>query len=395
MMYCDLATGIAGARPVLDGANASCVFSCETDGTAATVYSSLFSSCAQADARIVNPDLGPRIDAVFCRIPPLLRGAWIHRGRVDTGLWGVIDRYNPGLVVLESGRGLLNDRFGYSMAALLEAFTRRTYSVAWLRVNATAVGVPHDRSHTFVIAMRGARLDQDSVGRTIGELWEGPSRGAPSSSPIEFGTAHYGALSEVLAARMPRLGMSRPKVATPFRSFGVCQGDFYVVLEGRLARQIELHPSLGEVVAPQCDGDGSAIVAVRLVSRGGRRGVLVKRRRASYALGKGVSAGPLFAVPFRPGAPSIGHGGLAQFANWFSERDGMNIVRITPERAVMLYGEGLADIAERIRVLRASAAKKYELVATLVPPALLRVALQNWLPTLLGRCAPLLGRRAA
>jgi hypothetical protein len=127
--------------------------------------------------------------------------------------------------------------------------------------------------------------------------------------------------------------------------------------------------TLAEIVCPQFAG--LAPLPVRLVSRHGVAGPVFKNEDASYALGPGTSASPLFAYEQRLVAPRD-RGIFKKNSNWSAERNGRLIVRLSPSRAVLLHGRSAAAWEDSIANAQASVGSLYSLICRGMPPSMLR-----------------------
>lgn len=289
-------------------------------------------------------------------------GAWSVNPRADGAahrVLSVLATTDPRTVVLTSTRSALTVQRGFSLLALVDVLRAREYKVCWLRVSAIDQGLPHDAHYTLVVATREAGDGGGGalLSRAAGSLgYRLESAGAPLDVRRE------------LEMRRPRLGVSRVDLG------GLPSAGF--LADGQIVRQHLrsaaplLDPSkLAQCVCPDLEiPDG--LRAVRLVSRSGSRGVSVKPLYASFALGPGVSARPLFAIRSER-IDSRTRDVALRWCNWSIERDGWLVWRLEPGRAILLHGAEAGYWERGLRDSTASLEAKYSLLAKGCPPRIL------------------------
>lgn len=311
----------------------------------------------------------PRLECDGC--PQVVTGYFEHRELV---LWAsnparggraadVLERITstrPRAAIIVSTRSALTAQKGYAFLRLLAALAGEGFGTCWVRVGAVDHGIPHDAHYTIVVAARLGVESQASdllmsIGRHLGLRATLDSRCMPLDREIDL--------------RRPRLGMSRS-------SLGGLPSCAYVTKEGiHWCSATPQHPTnagngaLRAVVAPRLRGS-TRIQAVRLVSRGGVTGVALKSGSASYAMGPGVSACPLFAVR-GVGLSERSRKQALEYSNWSTERDGWLVWRLQPSRAVLLHGPTAATWEEPLRICEGPLQTQYALVAQGCPPSVL------------------------
>ena len=220
-------------------------------------------------------------------------------------------------------------------------------------------GLPHDAHYTLVV---GAR---DVGSRGAGALL------TAVASALGYGLGRLGVPLDAQREReqrRPRLGVSRGALrGLPSAGF-LMDGD---ILEQRVrSTRLALDPSvLARCVCPQL-ADPHELRAVRLVSRGGIKGVSVKPVYASFALGPGVSARPLFAIRSQH-IDSRVRELILNRSNWSVEREGWLVWRLDPANAVLLHGEEAGHWERPLGESSASLQEKYSLLAKGCPPRIL------------------------
>ncbi len=211
------------------------------------------------------------------------------------------------------------------------------------------------------------------------------SKIAAANGTVLDSRAHaIGDTLSLLESRRPRLGAAR-KAITSLPGSGRASGGHIWAIGSRF-RAIDPgaeRVTLGELVCPNLSQLRPR--PVRLVSRHGRAGLAIKNSEASYAIGPGTSACPLFAYSLSELQPAE-RAELKRSANWHTERDGHLIVRVRPERAVLLHGRSAGFWSEALALSGARAGSLYALLSKgLAPSMMARYAAQ----LLVGvQCAP-------
>jgi hypothetical protein len=77
---------------------------------------------------------------------------------------------------------------------------------------------------------------------------------------------------------------------------------------------------------------------------------------------------PLFAIPNNSKSCRVHRDAFLEHANWEREEDERLIIRLTPERAVHLFGPHVDGLSEALQTAPVTLSKKYILVANLVAP---------------------------
>jgi hypothetical protein len=86
-------------------------------------------------------------------------------------------------------------------------------------------------------------------------------------------------------------------------------------------------------------------------------------------VGTSLGGAPLFAAPLRQLRKSKEKKAILEFANWNREEGENHVMRLTPERAIHLFGSIRAgELEQAIASLDCSLAAKYRLVGNLVSP---------------------------
>ena len=248
---------------------------------------------------------------------------------------------------------------GYPFLLVLSSLRAHGYRVAWFTTSAYACGLPHDAHYTIVVASDERETEPEGgfrdLASAVGTLISGKS-------------TSVGTLSEETVTRKPQLGRARRQMSV-LSAAGQIVDDVIHGWNVRFPLRRDLGISLREIVSP--DVEGADPRPVRLVSRHGIAGPAFKRIPASFALGPGTSASPLFAFEQN----LLGHaaqGALTKHADWTCLRDGYLIVRLRASRAVLLHGRSAGIWEAGLQNLRASVGASYALISRGLPPEMIR-----------------------
>ena len=270
-----------------------------------------------------------------------------------------IQDLRPDSVVLVSTRSAPKIQKGYPFLRLLYSLRAAGYESHWFTSSAKSSGLPHDAHYSLVVSSRTGGIEPRvraiaaSVGTNLGDSY-----------------SEVGPLDAELDSRKPRLGASR-RLLTALPSAGVLKSGVL-----RATKNTFRDPAIsGQLLRlPTSSVPGAHNLyprPVRLVSRHGKAGLAFKRDGASFALGPGTSASPLFAFE----TAQIEERDvlqLAPYSNWLSVRDDYVIVRLTPSRAVLLHGPDAQPWEGPVGKVKSSLASQYNLISTGFPPQMLR-----------------------
>jgi len=109
-------------------------------------------------------------------------------------------------------------------------------------------------------------------------------------------------------------------------------------------------------------------LSIRFVSRGGIKGLQIKRDGCAHSVGPAISAWPLLAISTK----DVGEIQVPEvFYNWRSSASGYSIFRITPARTLLLFGTGADCLSQELESTSLSISDQYKAIATTASPALL------------------------
>ena len=132
-------------------------------------------------------------------------------------------------------------------------------------------------------------------------------------------------------------------------------------------------PGLREM--PVCRGTrfrmpGENSIGTLLVPNGGGgpAGLHIRDEALSHCIGTSLGGTPLFAVPIVTVATRHARDEFLAFSNWHREQDGMLIMRLRPDRSVLLFGPHTDGLCKALEKWEAGATRKFKLVGNMVAP---------------------------
>ena len=164
--FVDLFAGTGGIRLAFEqalkemGRTGQCVKSVEIDPHACKTYELNFQESPQGDVRLIT-DIEP-FDVLLAGFPcQAFSYAGKQRGFADTRgtLFFEVERllakYQPRLVFLENVRGLTTHDGGKTFKTILDKLCELGYEVEYRLVNASALGVPQNRTRIYIVGTLG------------------------------------------------------------------------------------------------------------------------------------------------------------------------------------------------------------------------------------------------
>ena len=362
MNYADLNMGLLGPRFAL----------ISTDRCVLHVPGNLLADSLWHSRRKRFVSLGSDIESSIRRVRDSIDTIFAYMSHRDIQEWARLDthevcastflalkRLRPEAAVIISTKSAPKVLKGFPFLLLLERLECEGYDVIWFTASAMAYGLPHDAHYTVIVCSRVATIDYSfaAIAAVLGTTLDG--------KPEELGS-----IAEYVGARTPRLGVTRRALAA-LPSAGVLRNGtlFRVEYKYGACQEAERELSLGEIVCPS--HAHLKPKPVRLVARHGVSGLMFKRDNASYAMGPGTSASPLFAFAqehVRHCTPEE----LAPYTNWSLVREGHLIVRLRPSRALLLHGRVAGAWERLLHNATAPVGSQYGLVSRGLPPQMLQ-----------------------
>lgn len=164
MRFIDLFAGIGGFRLGFERAGFKCVYSCEIDEKAATVYEKNFGDNPLGDiTKIKGPEL-PEFEillAGFSCQPFSIAGerkgfSDKERGTLFFDILRIVQAKKPKVIVLENVKNLLSIDSGESFKLIKRSLEKEDYIVTYKVLNAKDFGVAQNRERLIIVAtLRG------------------------------------------------------------------------------------------------------------------------------------------------------------------------------------------------------------------------------------------------
>lgn len=157
--YIDLFCGIGGFRYGLEQAElGECVWSCDTDDYARSVYKKHWNEPEASDIREIRPEDIPEHDLLCGGFPcqnfsiaGKREGLKGTRGTLFFEICKIIRLRKPTWLLLENVEGLLSAQNREAFGVILKSLDECGYNVSWQLLNSKNFGVPQNRSRVFII----------------------------------------------------------------------------------------------------------------------------------------------------------------------------------------------------------------------------------------------------
>jgi hypothetical protein len=95
----------------------------------------------------------------------------------------------------------------------------------------------------------------------------------------------------------------------------------------------------------------------------------VRAEPLSHCVGTSLGAAPLFVVPLNAVRSPRDRAAFLEYANWSREQDGVLVMRLNPERTVLLFGPYTEAVHSAVARWEVGITRKYKLVGNMVAPA--------------------------
>jgi hypothetical protein len=128
--------------------------------------------------------------------------------------------------------------------------------------------------------------------------------------------------------------------------------------------------TLGAIVAPDFDNPAQ-ISSARFWTTDAGRGptkLWLRAEPISHCIGTSLGGAPLYAVPLSSVERASNRNAFLQFSNWHREQDGVLVMRLRPDRAVMLFGPHTEALHDAVTEWQAGDTRKYKIVGNMVAP---------------------------
>ena len=246
LKYVGFCCVIGGLRAGLDKAGWASLLAVDNDPEGADLHRAAFGSCLQADVCEMALDEIPSHDVLVAGFPcqPFsssgTRTGFKHNsGNVFEALMRIIRSRKPRFVMLENVEGLRSNRFGHTMAVVLQSLTELGYRVEWMLTNTTWFGIPQNRPRLFFLAEADANADSGKQTMDIATIavssdWHALFKlfgNLASALRMHFRLVSQGDISKTIRDRAPEIGKKAPMGKMLFGSAGIAVGNTYLSFE--------------------------------------------------------------------------------------------------------------------------------------------------------------------
>ena len=380
MKYIEFCAGGGGMRAGLDAAGWQCVLSVDNDPDAVAVHRLAHGDAHQADVTKLSTRDIPKADAWVAGFPcqPFSTsgnrlGFGHSSGNVFEHLARLMDELRPPLVLLENVEGLLINKSGHTMTVILSKLTAIGYSVSWLLVDLRWFAVPQSRPRLFLIATQPGVLRVDHLQNADGllpgmdESYTNNFSRLLRSLGIKPHPRSQGRLGEAEVHLRPSVGKARPLGTSLFGILGNAAVGNFASFNIELPPMPSLTLSLGDLVAPNFQ-HRHELRSGRYYARGGPTRLCLRTESISHCIGTSLGGAPLYAVPMPLVKKAADRDAFLEFANWRREQDGLLVMRLRPNRAVMLFGPHTEALHKAVTEWDAGDTRKYKVVGNMVAP---------------------------
>ena len=366
MNFVDIRSDLGGARIGLECLGYNCIASLTWENFLSRNHSDCIGHEAGVLKNIGSCDLlsmqAPALDTVNGYWGS--DGTWISMRDVSDMFRRVEKILHPRTVIVVGRKCILSERNGTSFADLLIAFSELGYECIWTTLNLSSIGVPQDAIRIGIIAHRSPERHKTSCrGSIANQLLSNLSE----LEVAELNLNPRASLEALVEKRRPRIGLRKPAKPNPFSTSGIAWGDNF--RSGNLPRLKDMgtENSLPTVLGLADRGENIAIKSVRFVSRNGVKGLQFKRNGLAHSIGPSISAWPLFAISDTEARniqipPS--------YYNWTGSIDGHFVFRVSPARALFLFGSQAHDLVDVLEEKPRSISNQYKTIAATTAPPL-------------------------
>jgi hypothetical protein len=176
-----------------------------------------------------------------------------------------------------------------------------------------------------------------------------------------------GSLVHVEERLRPAVGKSCVESVGLFGNCGFADGDSFESFRTSRSGTAQCVRGLGDVVSPHF-AHRNHVRSGRYYARGAPTQFCLRHAAVSHCVGTSLGGAPLFAVPLKYVKTKKDRDAFLEHANWHREQDHLLVMRLTPERAALLFGPFTEEIAAALSKWEAGATRKYRLVGNMVAP---------------------------
>jgi DNA-cytosine methyltransferase len=381
LKYVEFCCGIGGTRAGLDAAGWQCQLAIDNNQDAIDVHKLVHGEALYANIEEVTTDTIPNVDVWVAGFPcqPFStsgskKGFEHHSGNVFEHLIRLIKTKGPSIIVLENVEGLLTNKSGHTFAVILSRLTELDYRVDWIVEDLQWFGVPQSRPRLFIIAEKDNVLKKTPL-RSPETHLPFPSFQQPlsifskllSEKKLSWVDRSTGSLNETERKLAPAIGKKKYKGKKIFGSLGSAADDTFFSYDVTKSKINNFKFTLAEVVAPRFKNP-KQIRSGRFYARGGPTKLFLREELVSHCVGTSLGGAPLFAVPLSSIKGPDDRARFLEFANWHREQDGVLVMRLRPDRSVLLFGEHTKKLHSGLSKWGVGDTRKYVLVGNMVAP---------------------------
>jgi hypothetical protein len=377
MRYIEFCAGIGGSRAGLDAAGWGCELAIDSDPFAVAVHAAAFGDCSQATVDSIDESHLPACDAFVAGFPcqPFsssgARAGFHHRaGNVFEQIARLVAIRRPRVVVLENVQGLLTNKSGHTFSRVLQDLTGLGYTVDWALLDLANFGVPQTRPRVLIAATLAGVGYQVPGSSGSGPFAKSVFGGVMKSLSISVSSRESGSLAVVEEERRPEVGKSSRFQRMPFAFGGRAVGDAFEAWRwARPGWSVEPE-ALRDVVAPGF-AFPEEICSARYWAYDGPSSLHLRNRPISHCVGTSIGGAPIFAVPLELVSSEVSRKRFLSLMNWHREEDGFLVARLSPVRAVRLFGASTERLESALSATPAATTLKYKGVGNMAPPVML------------------------
>lgn len=374
MKYVEFCAGGGGMRAGLDAAGWECALALDNDPDAVAVHRLAHGDAHQADVTSMNPSEIPEVDAWVAGFPcqPFSssgnRGGFSHRsGNVFENLVQLVSGRLPSLLVFENVSGLLINKDGHTMAEIIARISELGYSVSWCLIDLRWFGVAQTRPRLFIIGTLPGVLNVPFVGSGENGCQLNAFGDFLQDRGMTWKERERGVLSETRLMLKPAIGKAKRIGSAIFGPLGSASKDQFFSYELRDKPAGLSGADLGSLVAPNFR-HRDHLRSGRYYARGGPTHLCLRDEPISHCVGTSLGGAPLFAVPLRFVRRTKDRAAFLEHSNWHREQDGMLVMRLRPNRAVLLFGPHTDALHRAVMEWSAGDTRKYKVVGNMVAP---------------------------